>query len=163
MKKRNLEHSDNWATPPWLYNELNAEFNFDFDPCPLNLGKITPDKDGLLIEWGERNFINPPYSEKLKAAFVKRALEERKKGKLCVMLLPVSTSTRLFHKHILPNASEIRFIEGRVKFIGVNTKGVKVDNGRPMHDSMIVVFKPNLIEPRSVGTFTVLKQQLILL
>jgi len=52
VKNRNLVHSDNWATPPELYNLLNAEFNFDFDPCPLNAGIITPDKDGLLIEWG---------------------------------------------------------------------------------------------------------------
>lgn len=36
MKNRNLDHSDNWATPDWLYNELNNEFKFDFDPCPLN-------------------------------------------------------------------------------------------------------------------------------
>ena len=40
MKDRNLNHSDSWATPPSLYDELNAEFNFDFDPCPLNTGKI---------------------------------------------------------------------------------------------------------------------------
>lgn len=140
MKNRNLIHSDNWATPKDLYDLLNKEFNFDFDPCPLNMGKVTPDKDGLLIEWGQRNFINPPYSKNLKEAFVKRAIAESKKGKLCVLLLPVSTSTKLFHKHILPNADEIRFIEGRVRFEGVNTKGYKVDNRPGMHDSMIVVF-----------------------
>jgi site-specific DNA-methyltransferase (adenine-specific) len=140
MKNRNLIHSDNWATPKDLYELLNREFNFDFDPCPLNISKVTPDKDGLLIEWGQRNFINPPYSKNLKEAFVKRAIEESKKGKLCVMLLPVSTSTKLFHKYILPHADEIRFIEGRVKFQGVNTKGYKVDNRPGMHDSMIVIF-----------------------
>lgn len=52
MKDRNLNHSDNWATPKSLYDELDSEFNFDFDPCPLNTGEITPDKNGLLIEWG---------------------------------------------------------------------------------------------------------------
>ena len=76
---------------------LNQEFNFDFDPCPICFDEITPDKDGLLIEWGKRNFINPPYSRRLKEAFVKRAVEESDKGKLCVCLLPVSTSTALFH------------------------------------------------------------------
>lgn len=143
MKNRNLIHSDNWTTPKDLYDLLNKEFNFDFDPCPLNMGKVTPDKDGLLIEWGQRNFINPPYSKNLKEAFVKRAIAESKKGKLCVLLLPVSTSTKLFHKHILPNADEIRFIEGRVRFEGVNTKGYKVDNRPGMHDSMIVIFGLN--------------------
>ena len=140
MKDRNLSHSDNWATPREFYDKLNSEFQFDFDPCPLFTGKITPDKDGLLIDWGKRNFVNPPYSRLLKEAFVKKAIIESKKGKLCVMLLPVSTSTKLFHEFILPNAKDIRFVKGRIKFIGINTKGEKVDNKTPMHDSMIVVF-----------------------
>ena len=32
------------------------------------------------------------------------------------------------------------FIKGRVKFIGTNTFGEKVDNVPGMHDSMIVIF-----------------------
>ena len=51
--------SDNWRTPTSLYNTLNEEFNFDFDPCPL---KESPDFDGLRIPWGQSNFVNPPYS-----------------------------------------------------------------------------------------------------
>ncbi len=141
MKNRNLTHSDNWATPKAFYDALDSEFRFDFDPCPLHLGEITPDKDGLLIEWGDRNYVNPPYSRKLKEAFVYKAIEESKKGKLCVMLLPVSTSTKLFHDVILPNNPEIRFVKGRISFLGVNTKGEQVGQGSsPMHDSMIVIF-----------------------
>jgi site-specific DNA-methyltransferase (adenine-specific) len=138
MKNRNIEHKDDWATPSDLFEMLNNEFMFDFDPCPYrhDLKKW----DGLAVEWGERNYINPPYSRFLKESFVKKAIEESKKGKLCVMLLPVSTSTRLFHDHILPNKKEIRFIDGRVKFSGVNTKGEYVTNKAGMHDSMIVVF-----------------------
>ncbi len=134
MKNRNLNNHNDWATPKELYNELDKEFNFDFDPCPL-----FANFDGLKIEWGERNFINPPYSKKLKDAFVKKAIEEASKGKLCVMLLPVSTSTILFHDYIQPNADEIRFIKGRIKFVGVNTFGEKVTNKVGMHDSMLVV------------------------
>ena len=144
MKNRNLKHSDNWETPKYFYDELDAEFGFDFDPCPICFEEITPDKDGLLIEWGERNFINPPYSRKLKDAFVKRAVDEAAKGKLCVCLLPVSTSTILFHDVIQPNAKEIRFVRKRLIFKGVNTFGEEVDHtvkgARPMHDSMIVIF-----------------------
>lgn len=142
MKNRNLEHKDNWATPKNFYEKLNNEFNFDFDPCPLELDKITPEKDGLLIEWGNRNYINPPYSRNLKEAFVIKAINESKKGKLCVMLLPVSTSTKLFHDYIQPNAQEIRFVRGRISFEGINTKGEMVGKGsKPMHDSMVVIFK----------------------
>jgi len=49
--------TDNWQTPPELYKELNREFKFTFDPCPLN-----PTFDGLNIKWKKRCFVNPPYS-----------------------------------------------------------------------------------------------------
>ena len=138
MKNRNLKNSDNWATPPVFYEELLKEFDFNFDPCPYehDISKWS----GLEVNWKERNFINPPYNQKDKELFVIKAIEESKKGKLCVMLLPVSTSTKLFHNHILPNQKDIRFIKGRIKFCGVNTKGEYVTNKAPMHDSMLVVF-----------------------
>lgn len=56
------------------------------------------------------------------------------------MLLPVSTSTKIFHEVILPNA-EIRFLKGRVKFEGINSFGELVSNKCGMHDSMIVIFR----------------------
>ena len=93
-----------------------------------------------LSPWGGVNFINPPYSRKLKELFVKRAILESKKGAICVLLLPVSTSTALFHDFIKPNAKEIRFVRGRIAFCGVNTKGEYTETGKPMHDSMIVIF-----------------------
>lgn len=86
------KQSDDWKTPDDFYNKLNSRFNFDFDPCPLNhdISKW----DGLKIEWGQRNFVNPPYSRKLKEEFIKKAYRESMDGKLCVMLLPASTETK---------------------------------------------------------------------
>ena len=140
MKNRNLIHKDDWKTPKAVYDKLNKEFNFDFDPCPLYTGEITPDRDGLIIPWGKRNYINPPYSRKLKESFILRAINESLNGNLCVMLLPVSTSTKIFHDYILPNAKEIRFVKKRISFEGVNTKGEIVIDKCGMHDSMIVIF-----------------------
>ena len=137
MKNRNLKHKDDWKTPDDFYNHLDEQFNFDFDPCPFQHDMSW---DGLEVEWGKSNFINPPYSRKLKDSFVKKAIEESKKGKLCVLLLPVSTSTVLFHDFIKPNAKEIRFVRGRLKFGGWNTEGKYVDDKCGMHDSMVVVF-----------------------
>lgn len=152
MKNRNLENTDSWATPVKFYAELDMEFGFDFDPCPYE-HDITK-WDGLLVDWGNRNFVNPPYSRKLKEAFVKKAWNESLKGKLCVLLLPVSTSTDLFHNHIL-GKGEIRFIKGRLPFTGINTKGQCVNfkeqgwdvpegmesvKNSGMHDSMLVIF-----------------------
>ena len=135
MKNRNLNNHDNWKTPESLYNILNSEFN----PCPLC--HDTAKWNGLKVNWGGRNFVNPPYSRKLKEAFILKAFEEYKKGKIIVMLLPVSTSTKIFHEIILPNC-EIRFLKGRVKFEGINTYGEKVVDKCGMHDSMICIFKP---------------------
>ena len=35
MKKRNLKINDDWKTPKDLYDSLDKEFHFDFDPCPF--------------------------------------------------------------------------------------------------------------------------------
>ena len=36
-----------WKTPKAVYQILDAEFNFTFDPCPTK-----PTFDGLDISWG---------------------------------------------------------------------------------------------------------------
>jgi hypothetical protein len=139
MKNRNIEHKDNWKTPKYLYNKLNTLFDFQFDPCPINHDLSA--WNGIHIDWKTRNFINPPYSTPSKDNFVKKGVEESCKNKLCVFLIPVSTSTKLFHEVIKPNYTSMCFIEGRVSFKGINTYGVMVGEGSaPMHDSMIVVF-----------------------
>jgi site-specific DNA-methyltransferase (adenine-specific) len=134
--------NDNWKTPDYIYNQLNNEFNFDFDPCPYNEKVINKQNDGLLIDWGNCNFINPPYSKKLKEAFVKRAILMQKLGKTSVMLLPVSTSTILFHDYIKPNATEIRFLKGRIKFETKDIDGNFKTTNVGFFDSMLVIFKP---------------------
>ena len=83
MKNRNLKNSDDWMTPPKFYEILNERFNFDFDPCPYK--HDIKKWDGLEIEWKKSNYINPPYSRELKEKFINKAIEESKKGKLCVL------------------------------------------------------------------------------
>jgi hypothetical protein len=39
---------------------LDAEFHFDFDPCPTK-----PLENGLESAWGNVNFVNPPYGRKI--------------------------------------------------------------------------------------------------
>lgn len=50
-------NSDEWATPQELYNELNAEFNFNLDACATDDNHKAPTyftkaEDGLKQEWG---------------------------------------------------------------------------------------------------------------
>lgn len=121
-----------WATPEWLYLELDREFKFNFDPCPL--GGSQDGLSPLFAEWaGKRVFCNPPYGDV--SAWLKRGLE----AELAVYLLPARTDTRWFHDQILPHASEIRFIRGRLKFRAKNPSWKPGGGGAPF-PSMVVVF-----------------------
>ena len=102
--------SDNWATPSALYAKM-MKLNY-FDPCPL-FSKV----DGLEIEWKQKNFVNPPYS-KLKEWIIK-AIEEHKKNKEVIMLIPARTDTQAF-KLLYEYGCHFVFITGRLKF---NDKG----------------------------------------
>ena len=58
-------------------------------------------------------------------------------GAVCVMLIPARTDTKYFHKYIYHKA-EIRFIEGRIKFVNLDS-GAKSQSAP--FPSMIVVFR----------------------
>jgi len=125
--------SDKWATPQKLYDELNNEFKFNFDPCPITWKE--GDLDGLSIDWGSSTFCNPPYSKV--ALWIKKAYDEWKKGKKIVMLINAITDTKAFHEYIY-NKAELRFIKGRISFIDPNNPTKKQPNVKP---SMLVIFK----------------------
>lgn len=82
-----------WLTPPDLYAQLDAEFHFDFDPCPYPL----PDGfDGLTCEWGRSNYVNPPFGsiihqgkKKGPTAWMRKAILEQQKGKTSVVVYPI--------------------------------------------------------------------------
>jgi site-specific DNA-methyltransferase (adenine-specific) len=128
--------SDKWATPPEVFNPLSEEFKFNFDPCPITWEE--GDADGLTTEWGTSTFCNPPYSQTAK--WIKKASEERAKGKLVVMLINACTDTKEFHQYIYnkPN-TEVRFVQGRIKFINPAEPEKRSPNVKA---SMIVVFRP---------------------
>ena len=49
--------TDQWATPQEFFNELNAEFGFDLDPCADEENHkcerfFTREQNGLLQDWG---------------------------------------------------------------------------------------------------------------
>ena len=115
--------SDEWATPQWLFDELNKEHGFTLDPastdenckCPSH---FTLEDDGLTKDWsGETVFINPPYSKCFD--WVKKAhTEAQKENTKVVMLLPARTDTKWFHQFCLDKdvVSEVCFVKGRLKF-----------------------------------------------
>lgn len=116
--------SINWATPVGVYKDLDDEFFFDLDPCPLG-----SKEDGLAMSWSNRRvYCNPPYGRT-----ITKWLDKAAEAKLAVFLLPAKTDTRWFHDYCLRCAKEIRFVRGRLRF------------GDAKHNapfpSMIVIFK----------------------
>jgi len=116
-----------WKTPKYVYDYLDKEFVFDFDPCPSN-----PKFDGLKISWAAMNYVNPPYGTEL-PKWITKGIAEQKKNHYSVFLIPSRTDTKWFYK-MFENATEIRFIVSRIKFVGA-------ENSAPF-PSMIVYFGP---------------------
>ena len=113
--------TDEWATPQSLFDELNAEFHFDLDPCATDENHkcaeyYTKADDGLAKNWGGRSvYCNPPYGRQI-GKWVRKAYEEAQKpGTTVVLLVPARTDTKWFHDYIY-GKTEIRFIRGRVRF-----------------------------------------------
>lgn len=120
---------DEIGTPKELLKELNKEFHFDFDPCPLK----RPKWDGLTVDWGESNYVNPPYSQIPK--WLQKGITEMKKGNKSVFLVPARTNTKYWHELIAPNATEIRFL-----YRGIAFEGYKDPLAIPL---AIIIFDPN--------------------
>lgn len=102
--------SDEWSTPVEMLKTLDEEFHFIDDPCELG-GYI----NGLLREWNSPCFVNPPYSDI--RSWMEKGVLEWKAGKTIVFLVPCRTDVRWWHEYAM-QASEIRFIRGRLKFGG---------------------------------------------
>ena len=107
-----------WLTPDEMYAALDAEFGFDFDPCPFP----RPDGfDGLAVKWGRMNYVNPPFrrtdgNTDGPTAFVRKAIEEQRKGRSSVLLLPVQSYVNL----LLEAGAEPR-AAGRTRFLEADT------------------------------------------
>lgn len=121
--------TDEWGTPKDFYNDLNNEFNFNFDPCPLG-----GTENAIFKDWPGRVFCNPPYSKVRQ--FLEKGIIEIKRGnaELVVFLVFARTDTKWFHD-LVYNKAEIRFIKGRLKF-------GKSNNSAPA-PSMLVIYKKN--------------------
>jgi site-specific DNA-methyltransferase (adenine-specific) len=149
---------NDWETPKELYDLLDNEFGFWIDAACTEKNKMclygyTKEKNAMYQSWYEDAmriadgateypalFMNPPYSNGMINHFMAKALEESEKGAVIVCLVPVQSDAAWWHDYVM-SASEIRFIRGRVKYIGYDENGKRIKNS-PMFASCIVVFAP---------------------
>lgn len=155
------ERSD-WATPWSFFEKLNAEFNFDIDVCATAENRkcdkyYSPEQDGLRQYWTGVCWMNPPYGNpkypckpncKKKACvkrgyhihkyvpgiidWMKKAYQSSLDGAMVVCLVPARTDTEWWHKYAAKG--EIRFVRGRLKFVGA-------ESAAPF-PSAVVIFRP---------------------
>lgn len=65
-------NTEEYGTPPKLFEELDKEFHFTLDPCSTDENAkcakhYTKADNGLEQDWsGERVFCNPPYGKQIK-------------------------------------------------------------------------------------------------
>lgn len=134
-------------TPPELFELLHQEFEFDLDVCATSENTkctrfFSPEVDGLIQNWQGVCWMNPPYGNQI-SMWLKKAYEESLKGITVACLVPARTDTIWWHDYCM--SGEIRFVKGRIKFLGM-------PGGAPF-PSAVVVFGPRA----SLGTCTTLE------
>lgn len=147
--------STNWRTPPELFRAIEAldprqRFTVDAAAdaqsalCNAFLGPGSAQAEDALhpdVYWGggnDRVWLNPPYGREL-AKFVAKAVEEIVEcpGMSVWMLVPARTDTRWWNE-LMPYASDIWFIRGRVYFIDTRWSQV-AENPAPFPAAVVVI------------------------
>ena len=129
-----------WLTPPALMAELENEFHFDFDPCPYPKPEAF---DGLTCEWGQSNYVNPPFGsiihngkKKGPTAWMRKAIEENKKGKRVVIVYPIDKWVLM----MLAAGAKVRNL-GDVRWHAIEDESAGKGTGR--HVACFILEPPN--------------------
>ncbi len=112
-----------YATPHWLFNMLNANYGFTIDCCATRENAKLPrfwteEVDGLRQNWGpERVFCNPPFNDM--QSWIEKAIFETSQSycPLVCMLCNNDCSTDWWHLAYSHSTHRI-FINRRIKYIG---------------------------------------------
>lgn len=148
MKVHYSSNKHTWETPQDFFNKLNTLFNFTLDACAEDCtAKVdeyyTEEDNALIQKWDGVVWCNPPYGRQ-QGKFVHKALEEyNKNDSTIVLLIPARPDTKLWQDMIFPNATQICFVRGRLRF------GNSKDNAP--FPCALVVFSDNMYDLDSFG------------
>ena len=85
--------TDQWATPQYLFDELDREFHFDLDVCADESNHkcaryFDRSVNGLSQEWTGTCWMNPPYGREIGKWVEKAKLSARGGGRLLSVCSP---------------------------------------------------------------------------
>ncbi len=134
--------NNEWYTPPEIIEAARRTMGrIDLDPASNEVAQrwidagsyYTKEDDGLLLSWGGRVWLNPPYEAKLIGQFVDKLISSTGIEQ-AITLTNNATETKWGQK-ILASANAICFPSQRVKFL--RPEGEK---GSPLQGQMIAGF-----------------------
>lgn len=152
----------NWGTPQYLFDALNAEFEFNLDAC-ADASNHKCDRyfdeadDALSKKWSGRVWMNPPYGRVI-GDWVRYAYEQVQCGNadIVVALVPMRSETKWFHDYGM-KAVEFRLLNKRLTFDIPKGEGSELKGHNAPFPSVILVFqKQETAKPISVAPYDVI-------
>lgn len=136
--------SDEWFTPPWLFDSLGIKF--DLDPCWPDprlgyKGPYTPCKKiiwdgGQYANWRGSVWLNPPYGGRNAITSWLQKLAEHGDG---IALVPNRTGANWW-QDFAQQADALLFVRGKIRFL--RPDGTEGKN--PGYGNVLMAFGPNM-------------------
>lgn len=134
-----------WYTPTeYIDAVIKVMGDIDCDPASTEVANrivgakvfFTAEQDGLQQKWGERVYMNPPYSTLLVAQFAESLVSRIGSGEVqqAVVLVNNATDTVWFHR-MMEIAASICLVRKRVRFISPKGKA-----GSPLQGQVFLYF-----------------------
>jgi len=138
--------SDDWRTPREFFEAFRTRYDLTIDAAASEANAMLPrywtkQHDALSLSWRQQDrrarvWVNPPYGRGIDK-WIAKAVEESRDGLTVVLLTFARTDTRWWHDLVLPNATAIWFVRGRLHFTQPDGK-----TGPAPAPSAVLVFSP---------------------